>query len=52
MQECFAPLGYKQGDFPVSENAAATSIALPVFPELNSEQITFVVSKFKEFIKG
>jgi dTDP-4-amino-4,6-dideoxygalactose transaminase len=52
LQECFASLGYKQGDFPVSEHASATSIALPVFPELTSEQITFVVSKFREFIKG
>lgn len=52
LQECFSSLGYKKGDYPVSEKAAATSIALPVFSELTSEQITFVVDKFREFIKN
>lgn len=43
MQECFAYLGYKKGDFPVSEMCAASSIALPIYPELTSEQIEYVV---------
>ena len=51
LQECFANLGYTKGDFPVAEFAADTSIALPIYPELNKEQISFVVSKIKEFIK-
>ena len=50
LQECFSYLGYKQGDFPVSENAANTSIALPIFPELTEEQIKYVVDKIGEFI--
>lgn len=48
-QECFAALGYKKGDFPVSEQAAAEVLALPVFAELTDEQITFVADKIKEF---
>jgi dTDP-4-amino-4,6-dideoxygalactose transaminase len=51
LQECFANLGYRKGDFPVAEFAANTSIALPIYPELSRDQIEFVVSKIKEFIK-
>ena len=51
LQECFADLGYSKGDFPVAEFAADTSIALPIYPELSKDQISFVVSKVKEFIK-
>ena len=51
LQECFANLGYRKGDFPVAEFAANTSIALPIYPELSRDKIEFVVSKIKEFIK-
>ena len=51
LQECFANLGYSKGDFPVAEFAADTSIALPIYPELSEDQLSFVVSKIKEFIK-
>lgn len=50
LQECFAYLGYKKGDFPVSEWCAADSIALPIYPELTKEQIEFVVKTIKKFI--
>ncbi|HVO74871.1 MAG TPA: DegT/DnrJ/EryC1/StrS family aminotransferase [Ignavibacteriaceae bacterium] len=51
LQECFSTLGYQKNDFPESEKAADTSVALPVFPELSKEQIGFVVEKIDEFIK-
>ena len=49
LQECFADLGYKKGDFPVSEFSANTSIALPIYPELSDEQLQYVVSVIKKF---
>ena len=49
-QECFASLGYKKGQFPCSEAAAAETIALPVSPELTDEQIAYVASQIKEFL--
>ena len=49
-QECFANLGYKDDEFPNANFAAEHSLALPVYPELTTQQIEFVVSKIKEFI--
>jgi dTDP-4-amino-4,6-dideoxygalactose transaminase len=49
LQECFLNLGYRLGDFPFAEEAANTSIALPIYPDLGKEQIEYVVNKIKEF---
>jgi len=51
-QECFAPLHHLDSDFPVSNNAAAYTIALPIFPELKEEQLKFVVDSIAEFFKS
>jgi dTDP-4-amino-4,6-dideoxygalactose transaminase len=44
-----ADLGYKAGDFPHAEKAAAEVLSLPMYPELTDAQIQTVVDAIKEF---
>lgn len=48
-QECFADLGYKEGEFPESERAANETFALPAYPELSETQQAYVVETIKSF---
>lgn len=50
-QECL-PAHYRQGQhFPVAEQAAASSLALPIFPELRREQLAHVVETIADFYR-
>jgi dTDP-4-amino-4,6-dideoxygalactose transaminase len=52
LQKCYANLGYKQGDFPVAENAARECLSLPIYPELTDAQIQRVSEVVHEFFRG
>jgi len=42
-------LGYKAGDFPESEKAAAETLALPIYPELELAHMEYVVDRVNSF---
>lgn len=50
MQTCFKYLGYNEGDFPESERAARETIALPIYPELTTEQKSYVADQIQGFL--
>jgi dTDP-4-amino-4,6-dideoxygalactose transaminase len=49
LQKAFRDLGYSEGSFPVAEQCAREILSLPMYAELTSEQIGYVVEKIKEF---
>jgi len=49
LQECFKYLGYKEGDFPIAEEASEHVLALPMYPELTGGKQEYIVSKINEF---
>lgn len=49
LQESLKSLGYKRGDFPVSERAADEVLALPIYPELREDEVETVVEAIRRF---
>lgn len=52
LQECFAPLGGKTGDLPVTEALTRDVVSLPIFPELSEGQVTEVAEAVRAFYLG
>lgn len=50
LQPVYEDLGYKKGDFPVSERIASEVLSLPVYPGIKEEQIDYVVKVIKQIV--
>ena len=49
LQKAARNLGYKKGDFPITEKLANEILTLPIYPELKKEELIYIVEKIKEF---
>lgn len=52
LQAPYKHLGYKEGDFPVAEQACKEVLALPFYPEISEKDLTTVSDAIKEFFSG
>jgi dTDP-4-amino-4,6-dideoxygalactose transaminase len=51
LTEAYAGLGYRRGQFPVSEAAADRIVSLPMFPHLAAEQQERVVAELEHAVR-
>ena len=50
LQNAYKGLGFKHGDFPVSERVSSEIVSLPMFPNLCSDQQERVVNEVMNFL--
>ena len=50
--KCLDYLGYKIGNFPISERASKEVLSLPIFPELKKVEQEEIIGKIKDFVKS
>jgi dTDP-4-amino-4,6-dideoxygalactose transaminase len=50
LSPAYADLGYRPGDFPITEKMADTILSIPIGPHLSQEQAGFVIEKMREFV--
>lgn len=49
LQNCYNTLGYRKGAFPVSERAAEEVLSLPIYAELQENQLVYVVEQIQQY---
>ena len=49
LQKCFAPLGYREGSLPKTEQACREVLSLPVYPELSAAEQAAVIDAIEQF---
>jgi dTDP-4-amino-4,6-dideoxygalactose transaminase len=51
LQKAWSSLGFKEGDLPITEQAAKEQLSLPMFAELTGDQIEEVCASIREFAR-
>ena len=49
LQKALDYLGYRQGDLPVAEMLSKQTVCLPIYPELNNEELDYILEVLNEF---
>lgn len=49
LSEAYAYLGYKKGDYPITENYANTVLSIPMYNGMTEEEHTFVIDAINRF---
>jgi dTDP-4-amino-4,6-dideoxygalactose transaminase len=49
LQECYKNLGYKKGGLKEAESAASQTVSIPLYPELETKEISFIIKKIGEW---
>jgi len=52
VQPAYSELGYKAGDFPITEAYAETILSLPIYPELDDEKVATIVDAIYDFFES
>lgn len=51
LQPAYAELGYKKGDFPLTDRSSERILSLPMYAELSNEEIKYITNSIKQFYK-
>ena len=49
LQECYADMGYGEGDFPIAEEISKTELSLPMYYGMTDEEIQYVIDGINSF---
>ena len=49
LQKAYSHLGYKEGDFPVTEKIAKEILSLPMYPELENKELELICKTIQDF---
>lgn len=49
LQECYKYLGYKDGDFPITEQLAKTVLSIPMYNGMTNEEQEYVIDALNKF---
>jgi dTDP-4-amino-4,6-dideoxygalactose transaminase len=52
LQNAYKHMGYKVGDFPISEELADTCLSLPIWPGMQENELNVIAKSIVNFFKG